>query len=471
MTVFVGPSNTGKSYLAMLIYAVEEALAKENGSWIYFEAQCINDKIIEKNISNNETTLSSIVEIFFEQWTKVMSQLWMKKIDYCFGEMGENLLDNNDSNCQVTVADTSGQLVLDLAIPSNSRMTSTCKQTLVNELKNVKNNYFCEMLKAYQNHTFRVEKFIAVFYIMITDFFSKQFFDILMSSDSEDAVSKAHYIPATRGGLMQSHRTLIDSVLQRMPIAGLDQQQTVSPFNGVLADFIRKLIAINGDRTRTKNSNLADTPKRKTNKGSKKIITIGETAEKNIMHGEIAVNMSETGYPSFSYRFGNEDNKTELPLMSSSSMVSELAPITLFIRYHVSPGDLFIVEEPEAHLHPAAQRTITAALVELANAGVRVLLTTHSDNVLEQIGNFMHAAVVNQKIKGQNLPHEKIDVHWFKKPRNRGTTKVKISKYDDRMGILTDDHLDVSSGLYEETVGLLNLRSRQKENRVNETDI
>jgi predicted ATPase len=48
---------------------------------------------------------------------------------------------------------------------------------------------------------------------------------------------------------------------------------------------------------------------------------------------------------------------------------------------------LVIIEEPEAHLHPDAQRNLVRLLVRLVNRGVRVLLITHSPYVLQQINN------------------------------------------------------------------------------------
>ena len=60
-------------------------------------------------------------------------------------------------------------------------------------------------------------------------------------------------------------------------------------------------------------------------------------------------------------------------------MVSELAPLILFLKYLVRPGDLLILEEPESHLHPAAQRRLARGIVRLVNAGVKVLITTHSE--------------------------------------------------------------------------------------------
>ena len=105
--------------------------------------------------------------------------------------------------------------------------------------------------------------------------------------------------------------------------------------------------------------------------------------------------------------------------MHASSSVSELTPLVLFIRYYLSPNDIFIVEEPEAHLHPGAQRKVAGILVELVNAGVNVVITTHSDVILEQISNLIHAdkvpkaKVFGQAAKGRTLSQEKAGCYTF----------------------------------------------------------
>lgn len=48
-------------------------------------------------------------------------------------------------------------------------------------------------------------------------------------------------------------------------------------------------------------------------------------------------------------------------------------------------GGLLIVENPEAHLHPAGQSRVGGFLARLAAAGVQVLVETHSDHVLNGI--------------------------------------------------------------------------------------
>lgn len=48
-------------------------------------------------------------------------------------------------------------------------------------------------------------------------------------------------------------------------------------------------------------------------------------------------------------------------------------------------GCLFIVENPEAHLHPSAQSRIGQFLAQVANSGVQVIIETHSEHVINGI--------------------------------------------------------------------------------------
>lgn len=49
------------------------------------------------------------------------------------------------------------------------------------------------------------------------------------------------------------------------------------------------------------------------------------------------------------------------------------------------PGDLIIIENPEAHLHPSAQSKIGMLLALAAQNGVQVIVETHSDHLLNGI--------------------------------------------------------------------------------------
>ena len=78
-------------------------------------------------------------------------------------------------------------------------------------------------------------------------------------------------------------------------------------------------------------------------------------------------------------------------------MVSEIAPIVLYLKYLVRPGHLFIIEEPESHLDADNQRKLARAIAMLVNANVKVLITTHSDYCVNQINNLLMLSQISAR--------------------------------------------------------------------------
>lgn len=64
--------------------------------------------------------------------------------------------------------------------------------------------------------------------------------------------------------------------------------------------------------------------------------------------------------------------------------ISYLLPI-IVTGLIAKQNSYFIIENPEAHLHPGAQSKIGQFLAMIANAGVKVIIETHSDHVLNGI--------------------------------------------------------------------------------------
>ena len=62
------------------------------------------------------------------------------------------------------------------------------------------------------------------------------------------------------------------------------------------------------------------------------------------------------------------------------------------------------VEEPEIHLHPAAQAEMVKVLALLARHGFRVVMTTHSLTVIYALNNLMQAAQLGDQVMEKDLP-------------------------------------------------------------------
>jgi predicted ATPase len=64
-----------------------------------------------------------------------------------------------------------------------------------------------------------------------------------------------------------------------------------------------------------------------------------------------------------------------------------------------APGEMLIIENPEAHLHPSAQSQLTKFLAKVSQTGVQVFIESHSDHVL----NALRVAVLDQIITADDL--------------------------------------------------------------------
>ena len=124
-------------------------------------------------------------------------------------------------------------------------------------------------------------------------------------------------------------------------------------------------------------------------------IQLAELLETEILEGELYLPTPETN-PIREIEFHPQED-IKLGISAASSMVKELAPLVLYLRYIARPGDLLIIDEPELSLHPAAQVKIIEFLALLVDAGLHVLVTTHSTYVVDQLSNLMEASTYTNK--------------------------------------------------------------------------
>ena len=79
----------------------------------------------------------------------------------------------------------------------------------------------------------------------------------------------------------------------------------------------------------------------------------------------------------------HEDERIH-PLAVTATGVANLGILALLIERRVlNENSLIFIDEPEAHLHPAWQAVIAEALFELARQGARVVIATHSMDILK----------------------------------------------------------------------------------------
>ena len=278
-----------------------------------------------------------------------------------------------------------------------------------------------------------------------------EFLADLLFVASASGRGRTHYLPAARSGIMQSHRVIASSLVARSTRAGLERFPVNPTLSGVTADFMQRLIQYEDEHSADElMKNLAD------------------ALEREVLDGKIRGNTAVAGgIPDFVY----QPRKTEenIRLTRASSMVTELAPVVLLLRNAIARGDMLIIDEPEAHLHPAAQTEMAKTLGRLARAGVQVIVTTHSDWLLMEIGNLIREGELEEKtgepIGEQPLPSSlqssDVGVWLFRDDETSAGSTVKEIPYDRIEGVEPREYEDVAEALYN--------RSANLQNRLSET--
>ena len=465
-TVFVGASNTGKSYLAILLYALHQffgtptpfaapfLLRLLNGSetvrkrastkqieavklWLQVEetagGQGINHALPDEIAALVRPVLQDVGDA---------SPILDTEVKRCFGVAkpadlirqpsgkcarvalrGESSEDTATNTAGYDIAISRGQVQLSSSVPADMPLRQEANHLLLREL----------------SRTFIETRAPGVLAELARP---------VVSAIVGAFARPAHYLPADRAGVMHAHRVVVSSLIGRAARAGIDVESPLPTLSGVLADFLNRLIELTDERRASESDRLAS------------------RLEADILRGSIGIQRSVVGYPSFHYRPATW--RKELALMNTSSMVSELAPVVLYLRHVVRKGDVIIIEEPESHLHPQMQVAFTRFLATVVKAGIRVVVTTHSEWVLEALANLVRLSEVPKSKRsevdagGPALTPDEVGAwHFEPKQRPKGSV-VREIPLDTVRGTFPAGFGDVTEHLYNDWATIANLAQNPK---------
>ena len=486
-TVFVGPSNTGKSYLATLIYALHEFLGKfsertEYGhdssrvttsgwpladsarqmelsteeakavyTWAYEEIALgrANRRLDREYVDVPPDIIADLVRRVISSGSGE-SRYWNGAVLRCFGVGKTDHLSRHQ-----------GRKGNEFSVSGKFRYSSEDSEYFRFQTSVTSSG---TMIDFSIPNTLPVQMdFGGIFpwlYFSLDDVAQlnednvRLFLGTLASPVLSYAVGNvgrsAYYLPADRAGAVRSHQALTSALISRASSVLSDRGERPT-FSGVYGDFLERLVG------------LGNSP----SKPAASVEHLSEKMERNILDGEIRIDTNPVGYPSFFYRPKKWD--TDLPLMNASSMVSELAPVVLYLRHVIQPGETLIIEEPELALHPAMQVEFTRLLAAAVKAGIRIIITTHSEWVLEELANLvlMSELPVEQRqgFEGADLAlsPDEVGAWLFEPDAEIGGTVVKEMPLDKEMGNFDSGFGLITTDLYNRYARISNRIERLKE--------
>ena len=102
----------------------------------------------------------------------------------------------------------------------------------------------------------------------------------------------------------------------------------------------------------------------------------------------------------------------DMPLHVTSSVITELAPLSLLLQSGIHFKTI-IIEEPETHLDPVLQKRMAQFIVRLMNNKKSVWITTHSDTILQHVNNMLKLAkrpAAERKQLMEQFNYEQVDL-------------------------------------------------------------
>ena len=464
LTVFIGPSNTGKSYLAILIYALHSLFerpadfpprpSRKSPKLSDSSIQQLIDWAEDNGAAGKKGTAESKTQSLLSENIAALIRPVLRdgaevgsvlndEIGRCFGveeEAVTELLTRHRSRNAAKII-LRGRLPeapqgtepfgYDFSLKGSGVETTVlipAKMPLqIEQVPRPILGRFLNRLRQEPDPKYRQRRALA----LLNDLAGA-----VMPSIIGPLSRYAFYLPADRAGVMHTHRAVVIALVQSAASAGLHRAPQVPTLSGVLADFLGQLIEMD------------DTQRPKGRVGN----SFADYLERDMLKGLVRTELSDTGYPSFFYR--PDGWKRNLPLMNTSSMVSELAPVVLYLRHLVERGDTLIIEEPESHLHPEMQATFAQHLAGLVRKGIRVIVTTHSEWLLDQLANLVRMSGLDETqrkgLSGGNvaLSPDQFGAWLFKpKQRPKGSFVEEI-RIDPDAGGLLSDYSDTAEQLY-----------------------
>jgi len=471
LTLFVGPNNSGKSYAAMLIHSIYETYAPtisirdapQHYPRNLFLSRDLALHTIQKKFANERAALqeqinnlgdSEEIEIpkplLDKITTKILDKLYEQRLSkeilrsYAsplnelirIGKKSFGLRIGFDSDgvyviCKNKQLKIEKHPELDVKIKVGMTIFGKGKRDIIQLSRGFRiseegDKYLIQINRGWKEADEMSDLMDAIVRRCASNIFKK-------------AAIPCYYLPAARSGILQGHKALTASMMKHAPLAGIEKFSGIPTFSGVVSDFIASII---------------DMPERK---GI--FYPLAKEFEQELIKGEIIVRTrDEYLYPEIRYNY----HDAEIPLHRASSTVSELAPLFLYLKYIIEPRSILIIEEPEAHLHPANQRILAKYLVRLIRKGVYIIITTHSEYLLEQLSNFIMLSKIEPEKRVEEygyaeddyLERDELAAYVFNLDKTKIGSRITEVEITEEDGISQEEFLKVHEVLYEETIKL-----------------
>ena len=438
LTVFTGASNTGKSWLATLVYALAQHSLKTQRHFFHFRDEFLYDSDDFKNFDSKdnlvfddfdhseEIKVSDSLLTFFNHASSKYTKNLEIEIARSFGfhEIQQAISWKSKNGASIRVSSPSDE-VSDTPSAMSIQIENNCFSYSLEYPETLKLDKLDSSPRSVVERLQTENKQAKPYNERRSNNFAIARFLYQVLNNRYFNASDPLYLPAGRVGLMDSFRTIVSSSLQSELDNVANGRFQSRPLSGVLVDFLQML---------TKVTPNGSTPQKH---------SAVSRFEEELLQGRIEVKLNQLNFPYFFFKPLDTDQL--LPLNLTSSMVSQLAPVIVLIKEIPQSNNLVVLEEPEAHMHPKQQVRFIEEIVNWVRDGNKIILTTHSEWLTEALSNIVMVNKINP-----NLGIEAKDVGLWRFIAGTNGSEIKEAAWSLNGGGYDDGFEEVGDNLLNE---------------------
>ncbi len=431
--LIVGENNVGKSYAVKIIYhIVQTALHFNQISYSEMDQTIV---FFSRGVSINQENISKIIE---NSIISILNKTFVKDLhDALINTFeGMSVFLNEFSGKNTIIKLDYENSIANLGVVENqlSLLNFTFKRKVILEYEqHAESNYTNAIIINYQKNNPQ-SKDTAILNFLTSSIWG-------FYSEVSGRICSIDYIPASRSGLYQVLSAFGQIIAELSKSRSfLTSKIDLPGIPDPLSNYFIKLASIDTKNINDENSILGK---------------IAIQIEREILKGKVIFDSNTKRL-----NFLPDNTNLKLDLSTTSSMVSELSPIVTYLRYVLLQAQwiqgtietqigkterkpIIIIEEPETHLHPKIQIKLAEFFAALANGGVKMFITSHSNYIFNKSNNL---------ILGSKININKIEALVFKMT-DKGSEGLVLNI--DELGIDDENFLDSAEQLYNEKVELI----------------
>jgi len=396
LTLFVGDNNSGKSYLMALLWGIQNLGVSELISSVLREETKLEHELIG--------WIRAQVALACEQGEHIAQVCEIEKELQAFLREGlrqnkDNLVKKIFNSSDVKIKDLQIELKdLDKISLTFTKLKDRWGSEELDSLR-IKNNTGTEYTIKLSEIEWGYQNNLIICMILSLA--------MEISIGEVNGIYENIYLPAARTGFMLT-KDIINKAGRNAAFNIGVQQEEMIPFIRPINQFLDVMNDLSFD-----------------SKGDRGAAAIAEYLENYMAEGTVEMST----LPNKEVLYVPAGQEKGIPLRIVSAVVTEISPLILILKHKKRVKGLFY-EEPEMCLHPQLQQKIARVICQLASAGVKMTLTTHSDIILQHINNMIRLSERQDAERicselgydsGDLLKAEEVKVYQLKSNAGEGT--------------------------------------------------